>query len=358
MRKRMPIFFVLMLVSLLTCAQTAFKIDSTIIIRNDSLQIGASLYIPLKRGKVPAMVMVSGTNPQDRNGTMAGYPFFKQIATFLAAKGYAVLLMDDRGVGKSTGNYQYASTADFAHDALTAIKYLRKQPQINNKKIGLIGHSEGAAASCIAAAESADIKFIISLAGLATNGFTSLVRQNEDLVNHSPLSQTDKNRSNSINKLMFETAFKYADSANMGDKLNETFYKWKKTDDSLFTVSGIKWDRFRFPIYSYVNQATGKWYRYFVKYNAQATMKNIKVPVLAINGDKDLMVNGVQNLANWKCYISSGGNKKVTTVLVPGLNHLLQRCVTCTTDEYSKIKSGMSKEVLNRLVNWLHTRIR
>lgn len=348
----------LVLLTIFTFAQQSFKVDSTIIIKNDSLQIGASLYMPVQKGKVPAMVMVSGTNPQDRNGTMAGYPFFKQIAAFLANKGYAVLLMDDRGVGKSTGNYQYATTADFANDALVAIKYLRTQSQINREKIGLIGHSEGGAACAIAAAQSTDVKFVISLAGLASNGLASLVQQNEDLVNHSQLSQTDKNRSNSINKLMFETAFKYADSANMKEKLEETYHKWKKVDDSLFKLSGVQWDHFRFPIYSYVNHAIGKWYRYFVRYDAQAVMGQIKVPVLAINGDRDLMVSAQQNLANWKNYIAAGGNKNVTTKLVSNVNHLLQKCETCKPDEYAKIKTGVSTEVLDATAAWLSSVIK
>jgi predicted acyl esterase len=339
-------------------AQQSYQVDSLITIQSDTVQLGASLYLPKTKVKVPALVMVSGTGPQDRNGTMAGYPFFKQIATFLVGKGYAVLLVDDRGVGKSTGNYASATTADFANDALAAVKYLRTQSQINREKIGLIGHSEGGAASAIAAAQSTDVKFIISLAGLASNGFASLIQQNEDLVNHSPLSATDKSRANTINRLMFETALKYADTSNMGDMLNETYNTWKKVDDSLFKLSGVAYDHFRFPLYSYVKQATGKWYRYFIKYDAQKTMKQIKVPVLAINGDKDLMVNATTNLANWKNYIAAGGNTKVTTLLFSSVNHLLQYCETCKSDEYAKIKSGVSVEVLNAIASWLDKEIK
>lgn len=144
----------------------------------------------------------------------------------------------------------------------------------------------------------------------------------------------------------------------MREQLNETYNKWKKVDDSLFKLSGEKWDHFRFPIYSYVNQATGKWYRYFVKYNAQAVMAKIKVPVLAINGDKDVMVNPEQNLANWKNYIAVGGNKNVTTKVVPSVNHLLQKCQTCKTDEYAKIKTGVDEEVLNTVASWLGNHIK
>lgn len=139
----------------------------------------------------------------------------------------------------------------------------------------------------------------------------------------------------------------------MADQLNKTYDNWKRVDDSLFKISGVKFDHFRFPIYSYVRQATGKWYRYFVRYNAQEVLRKIKVPVLAINGEQDLMVNPKVNLANWKNFIAAGGNKKVTTILIPKVNHLLQSCETCKPDEYTKIKTGVSAVILDEMTRWL-----
>ncbi|ANI88030.1 alpha/beta hydrolase [Arachidicoccus ginsenosidimutans] len=330
-----------------------YKQDSVLFYNRDSsIRYGATITMPLHGKNFTAIVLVSGTGKQDRDGSMAGHPIFSQIADYLTRKGFAVLRMDDRGVGQTTGKYEDATTEDFANDALVALHYLQKYKNINPHKIGLLGHSEGGAAISIAAAKSKDVAFLISIAGLAMNGLDALIKQNEDLVNHSVLSDTNKVRSNEIDKLMFITAYEYADSANMKDKLNETYDNWKKRDDAYFNTLNVKFDHFRFPVYSYIQSATTPWYRYFIRYNAQLILSHIKVPVLALNGDKDLMVSP-DNLKNWENYLSEGGNKNVTTVLLPGLNHLFLHCETCQINEYGSLHEGFSLEALNIIDGWL-----
>lgn len=330
-----------------------YKQDSVLFYNKDSsIRYGATVTIPLQGKKITAIVLVSGTGKQDRDGTMAGHPVFEQIADYLTRKGFAVLRMDDRGVGQTTGKYEDATTEDFAGDALLALHYLQKYKSINPHKIGLLGHSEGGAAISIAASRSKDVAFLVSIAGLAMNGLDALLAQNETLVDNSALSETDKQRSNEINRLMFITAYQYADSLNMEEKLNETYTNWKKRDDAYFKTLNIQYDHFRFPIYSYVQSAITPWYRYFVRYNAQMVLSHIKAPVLALNGDKDLMVSP-ENLKNWKNYLTAGGNKNVTTVLLPGLNHLFLRCETCETSEYTKLNGTFSREALGLVSDWL-----
>jgi len=311
------------------------------------------LSLPTGKTQVPAVVLVSGSYKQDRDGMMAGHPMFKDIANYLSNNGVAVLRLDDRGTGKTTGVYETSTTEDFAEDALVAIRYLKGIPEIATRKIGLLGHSEGGAASAIAAGKSKDVAFIVSIAGLATSGYQSLIQQNQDLVNSSRLSEVDKKRSNEINGLMFKTAFKYASSDSLEKELNATYDAWKVKDDAYFKTLHIEFDHFRFPIYSYVKSATGPWYRYFIQFDAPKTFAQVKVPVLAINGDKDLMVAGDTNLANWKNYTAKGGNHKVETHLIPGLNHLFLPCVSCTPQEYSTIKASFSPVVLEMITRWI-----
>ncbi|MCX2475388.1 alpha/beta fold hydrolase [Pedobacter sp. MC2016-05] len=308
--------------------------------------------------KFPAMVIVSGTGRQDRDGLMAGRKIFLEISNELVKKGYAVLRVDDRGVGKTTGVYENATTEDFANDALLALKKLQTENRIDKKRLGLIGHSEGGAAIAIAASKSKDVKFLISLSGLAQNGFDALISQNESLVNNSQLPDHDKARSNDINALMFQTALKYADSANMEAKLNETYSVWKVKDDAYFKTLNIEFDHFRFPVYSYVMYAIGPWYRYFIKYDAKQTMAKIKIPVLAINGDKDSYVVAEKNLSNWKEYIAAGGNINVETYLLKNVNHLLLPCTTCTQAEIPNIKSGVAPEALTIITDWLNRKVK
>ncbi|WP_316739006.1 alpha/beta hydrolase family protein [Pedobacter aquatilis] len=353
MKKIIMMFSALLCLIQLSKAQNFTSKEVSFKSPDGKITYGGTLSVPNGQKRFPAIVILSGTGMQDRDGLMAGHKIFLDIANELSANGYAVLRLDDRGVGKTTGVYETSTTEDFADDALLAIQYLKKLPEIEPKKVGLMGHSEGGAAMSIAAAKSKDVAFLISLAGLAMGGYDSQIVQNEGLVNASKLPDYDKARSNEINGLMFKTALKYADSANMEAKLNETYSTWKVKDDAYFKTLNIEFDHFRFPIYSYVRNAIGPWYRYFIKYDAKKTMAQIKVPVLAINGDKDILVAGEANLKNWKNYIAAGGNTKVETHLIPNLNHLLLPCVTCDNAEMPNIKSSVSPVALSIMVGWL-----
>lgn len=324
--------------------------------QTDTIEIGATITSPAKSGRFPALVLVSGTGMQDRDGTMAGNKLFAQIADYLTARGYVVLRMDDRGVGKTTGNYMDATTADFANDALEAFRYLKKHKKVDPKRVGLLGHSEGGAAISIAASRSKDVAFLVSLSGLASHGLESLLLQNEAIVKNGPQEQVDKDRSNEINRLMFATAYQYANSDSLESKLNQVYDYWKMKDDIYFKTLGIEFDHFRFPVYSYVRFAIGPWYRFLVRYNPELYLGNVDVPILAISGSEDAFVTP-ENLDYWKAYSQAGKNGKVTTKLLPQVNHLLQNCVTCDTKEYATL-GGIPDSTLDIIAEWLMSNVK
>ncbi|UEG52497.1 hypothetical protein LLH06_16180 [Mucilaginibacter daejeonensis] len=146
---------------------------------------------------------------------------------------------------------------------------------------------------------------------------------------------------------------RYADSTNMEQKLIDTYNQWKRTDDEGVKARHVEFDHFRFPIYSFAKQATSPWYRYFIKYDPAPVLAKVKVPILSLNGDKDLMVSYKEDLANWKALPAHGKNKNVETVVMPGLNHLFLPCEKCTTQEYSSIRSSFSPQALQVIANWL-----
>jgi len=299
------------------------------------------------------VIIVSGTGKQDLNGTMAGHKIFLELANYLNSRGIAVLRTDDRGTGKTTGVYETSTTADFADDVISAVNYLKTRKDLDHSKVGLIGHSEGGAVSAIAAGKSDDIHFLVSMAGLAMSGYEALIQQNRDLVDASPMDQRDKKRSNEINELMFKVAHTYANSDSMAVMLNQTYQNWKIQDDAYMKTINIKYDHFRFPINSYIRTATGPWYRYFIQYDAEKTISALHIPILAINGDKDLMVAADANLENWKNYASAGGNSMVTVKKLTNINHLFLPCQTCTSAETPKIKDGVSPIALELVSNWI-----
>lgn len=315
-----------------------------------SVSFAGTLTVPDGVKRFPAVVIVSGTGRQDRDGTMAGHKLFKVIADSLSRHGIAVLRVDDRGTGATTGVYDSATTADFAADAISAVKFLKKYPGVS--RIGLIGHSEGGAAAYMAAAQSTDVKFMISLAGLATTGLNALKLQNRAIVASAGIEKGKVDRFNEINDIMFDTAYAYAGAPDMEQHLRNAFRLWNDADlvkgekDSVYAKSR---DHFFFPLESYLMHATGKWYRYHIRFDPAPWLVKVKVPVLAINGDKDIMVTADENLGNYQRYV-----KNVKIIKVPGLNHLFQHCVTCTMQEPAKLKEEFAPEVINDMIAWIN----
>ncbi|HEX6427348.1 MAG TPA: alpha/beta hydrolase, partial [Niastella sp.] len=320
---------------------------------DSSIRFAGTLTLPIAQKANKAIVLVSGTGKQDRDGTMAGHKFFAVIADSLSRQGVAVLRVDDRGTGETTGQYEDATTADFANDALLAVAYLKARPELKETSIGLLGHSEGGAAIAMAAARSKDVHFIISLSGLATKGLDALLEQNRQLVQVANIPQHDKDRYNDINARMFQVAYQYANDTAMETMLRATYKNWKVKDDQLVDSLHIKYDHFRFPIESYVRQATGKWYRFHIRFDPADHITKIQVPVLSIYGEKDIMLNARNNTQNWEKYTAAAQHKNTTTKIIPGLNHLLQHCNTCTITEYAQLPETIAPAVLQEMTTWL-----
>lgn len=333
----------------ISLAQGSYE-SREVVFSNDTVRLAGTLTMPNSRKPVKAVVILSGTGQQDRDGSMGKVKMFADVAQYLSERGIAVLRTDDRGTGKSTGNYMAATTADFAADALAGIAFLKNQKGIDPKNIGLLGHSEGGAAMAIAASNSKDVKFLVSMAGLATNGYESLVGQNERIVAAGPQTALDKRRSNEINGMMFRAVYDNVDKDSLQTILERVYAKWKVKDDSVFKASGLEFDHFRFPIYSYSRFASGPWYRYFIKYSAENTIAKVKVPILALNGDQDVFVDA-SNLDKWKQYAAKGGNTKVTTSLLPGYTHLF--ITKAQNDDKSVGQVKIAPSILSSIYEWI-----
>ena len=136
---------------------------------NAGITLSGTFTYPSKGGAFPVVILISGSGPQDRNEEVFGHKPFLVLADYLTRQGIAVLRYDDRGVGKSTGNFMASTSLDFATDAESAVAYLKTRKEINPQKIGVVGHSEGGLVAAIAASRTTDVSFIISLAGPGVN---------------------------------------------------------------------------------------------------------------------------------------------------------------------------------------------
>jgi dienelactone hydrolase len=312
------------------------------------VKLAGTLTLPRKEGLFPAVALITGSGGQNRDEELMGHKPFLIIADYLTRNGIAVLRFDDRGCFASTGNFKTATTHDFSEDVESAVKYLQTRKEIDSKKIGLIGHSEGGAIAPMVAARNQDIAFIVLLAGTGIRGDQILLLQQYLIAEASGISKEDTEQAKRFNEGMFSiilqstgteqlktdlTTYIKQVAKNLPDAAKETY------DDNFIKAS--------------VERMTNPWMQYFIKYDPAPTLEKVKCPVLALNGEKDLQVPAKINLEAIEAALTKGGNKQFTTKAFPGLNHLFQTCTTGLPVEYGQIEESFSPAVLKEMLEWI-----
>jgi uncharacterized protein len=320
-----------------------------------SITFGGTLTYPKGKGPFPTVVLITGSGQEDRDETLFGHKPFWVIADHLSKNGFAVLRLDDRGIGESTG--ELGTSADYAQDILAAVAYVKTRKEINKKKIGLIGHSEGGMIAPIVASQSKDIAFIVSLAGLGIGGYDLLLRQTDDILQKSGTNETYRKQVRSLNQTLYDVARRLPLEGDIKDSLHKAFDQWLKAQpDAVLGQMGYKSEQGRKAVTGQFDAINSVWYRYFLKYDPQTVLSKIKIPVLALNGSQDLQVASKPNLEGFEKGLTAAGNKHFKTVEIPGLNHLFQKCQKCTVNEYGLLEETFSIEALEIMTAWLKER--
>jgi uncharacterized protein len=314
------------------------------------IKLAGTLTLPSKEGSFPAVVLITGSGPQNRDEEIMGHKPFLVLSDFLTKNGIAVLRFDDRGVAASKGDFKTATSMDFASDVEAGIAYLLSRKEINKKKIGLIGHSEGGIIAPMVACSSKNIAFIVLLAGTGIPGDQLLLLQQELIGKDSHMSETDLKTVKTINKGAFEIVAKSTSTEQLKTDLTTYIKQVLKDNPDAINPKNLSQDEF---IKMQVDQVASPWMQYFIKYNPAETLEKVKCSVLALNGEKDLQVPPKENLEAIKKALVKGGNKKVTTIELPGLNHLFQECKTGSPTEYANIEQTISPIALNEILKWL-----
>jgi hypothetical protein len=296
--------------------------------------LAGTLTLPAGKGPHPAVVLITGSGPQDRDETLMGHKPFLVLADHLSRRGVAVLRYDDRGIGKSKGNFSIATTADFAQDAEGALEYLKRRAEIRAKQVGLAGHSEGGIIAPMVAARRQDVAFVVLLAGTAVPGSAVILEQGHAMAKAAGASE-EKLRDARVKHMAFEKVMaESGDAAELEKKLRAVFGGGAGVD-------------------AQIRQVTSPWFRYFFTYDPAPALGKVKCPVLALNGEKDLQVLPDQNLPVMKAALEKGGNKDVTIVRLPGLNHLFQAAKTGAVSEYAQIEETMNPAALDAVSGWI-----
>jgi len=321
----------------------------------DNIVLAGTLTIPEKDGNFPAVILISGSGPQNRDEELMGHKPFLVLADHLTKNGFAVLRFDDRGTAESTGDYKTATSLDFARDVESAIKYLQTRKEINKNQIGLIGHSEGGIIAPIVAARSKDINFIVLLAGTGIRGDQILLLQQELIGKASGASDTDLQKAKVINKGAFDIILKSNNIESLETELTNYIKQALIDNPESEKPAGMSDDDY---VKLQVNQLTSPWMIYFIKYDPAPILEKVNCPVLAINGEKDLQVPAKVNLEAIENALEEGGNKNVTTKVLPNLNHLFQECETGSPGEYATIEQTFSPIALAEISNWILNQVK
>jgi len=302
-----------------------------------NVTLAATFTIPQGSGPFPAVLLITGSGPQDRDESLLGHKPYLVLSDYLTRHGIAVLRADDRGIGKSTGVFANATTADFATDVEAGIAYLKTRAEVNQKKVGLIGHSEGGVIAPMVAARNKDVNFIVMMAGTGVPGDQVLVAQSEAIEVASGKDPAEAAKNAAREKEMLALVESEKDQSALEKELREKM-KGEVPDAQI----GMQ-----------IRQITSPWFRYFLTYDPATALRKVACPVLAINGSLDKQVLPSQNLPAIRKALEEAGNKQLEADELPGLNHLFQTAKTGSPMEYAQIEETMSPVALEKMAGWI-----
>ena len=333
---------------------------------DSSLKFGATLTWPkipegtnyVKAPTYPAVVLITGSGAQDRDENIFNHKSFAVIADALTKQGFAVLRYDDRGIGESTGNFETATSADFANDVKSAIDYLKTLPQIDTERLGLIGHSEGGMIAPMVGAERKEIKYMVLLAGPGIP-IIDLMKLQIDAVSKETLSPMAAALRADVFVLTAEEINKNKDSLttlkNVENRLNVLC---KTVDKTVLEEMELTSDSAKINfIKENLERMSTVWFKYFLTVDPTPYLEKTTAKILAINGSKDVQVFPTENLNGIEKALKKSKSPFYTTAEIEGLNHLFQTCKTCKTGEYAQLEETFSPVAIKVMTDWLQKNV-
>ncbi len=307
-------------------------------IKGNAILTGTLTY-PKNGGAFPAIVLVNGSGQQNRDSEVFGHRPFKVLADHLSKNGFAVLRYDDRGIGGSKGEVNLATTTDFASDANAAVDFLRQRKIVQSNKIGIIGHSEGALIAAMVAAENSNVNYIALLSGPVIKGDSLLILQSYALGKAGGLSvsQLDINKSN--NRKLYNILLQDEPTQMLAASLEKELVR-QNSGNALTSDMKIK-----------LSPMMSPWFRSFLRIDPGYYLKQVKVPIFASFGGKDVQVPANENIyALQRLHLQT---TDVTIKEYPNLNHLFQQAETGKIEEYFENSESFNEQLMDDLTKWL-----
>ncbi len=321
-----------------------------------SVTLAGTLTLPPGAGPHPTVVLISGSGRQNRDGEsrdIPGYRPFAVIAEHLTRNGFAVFRYDDRGVGKSSGDYLEANESDFIQDARAAVACLLPRKDIAGNRIGLIGHSEGSLIAASVAGSDGRVAFVISLAGGAVDGYSLLVRQAERQFEAAGTGKEEVARLVEEQRLIYDLA-----RAQKWEKLRELLGEItlkrlralpKERTASLGDLEAFAHERAAASVEALQLPRV----QFLLGHDFGKDWEQVSVPVLALYGELDVQVEAAQNIPALEQALSRAKNTNLTTTIIPGANHLFLKANTGSMAEYATLPREFAPGFLDAILSWL-----
>ncbi len=307
--------------------------------RAAGITLAGTLTVPSGRGPFPAVVLIAGSGPNDRDETVFGHKPFLVLADYLTRRHIAVLRYDKRGVGGSSGSEATATTVDFAADARAAFDYLRALPEIDARRVGLIGHSEGGVIAPMVAARDRRVAFVVLLAGPGVRGDRLLVAQVQAILTAAGVPSALARQRIEQERDLLAIVERQAGG---GDAARQA--QLRQQLSRMAPPARVD---------TAIRRLDTPWFRYFLRYDPAPALAKLRCPVLALFGGKDLQVPPALNLPAVRRALQAGGNLDFEVQELPGLNHLFQPARTGEPNEYVSIQSTMDPAALQTVATWI-----
>ena len=328
-------------------------LEEEISFENGEVRLAGTLTVPEDgQGSFPAVVMITGSGPQNRDEELLGFPVFRVIADHLARRGIASLRYDDRGVGGSSGDLAGSTAPDLADDALAGIARLAEHPRIDPLQIGLLGHSEGASVAALAAARSDAVRFAALLAGPSVLGAEVIYEQSAAVARAGGAGQDQIEWTTDFQKRLFaamrdgDDLESYRDE--LGGAIRDGIERLSEAQRApIADVDGYV----RFQTDQQIDALLVPWFQYFLGHNPADDLRQVRVPVLALFGELDLQVLPAQNRGPMEEALAA--NPDATVVVVPRANHLFQAATTGSPAEYALLEKAFADGFLDTISEWI-----
>ena len=316
------------------------------------VKIAGTLTLPPGDGKVPAALLISGSGALNRDLELAGHKPFLVLADHLTRLGIAVLRVDDRGVGGSTGSTSQSTSRDKANDVLFGVRFLRGHDRIDPERVGLIGISEGGLVAPLALnrVEPGTIAYAVLLAGPGVPGGDLLSQQLRRIAaaNGVPAEKIEELaalQDRALRIIGGEMPPAEAEAA-----LREVAREQLAASPETAQLSG---EALESTVSAAVESNLSPWFRFFIRYDPAPALGGLAVPTLALFGGKDTQVDADQNQSAMETAFAASGNQDITVRRFPGMNHLFQTAGTGSPAEYAQIEQTMAPEVLDLIGSWI-----